>query len=305
MNLDYNVLWIENERRSYELKRDIVKEIVEKIGFNFPEPLYLSGDENLNGINFGFYDLIIADFKLDNNKKGTDLLSIIRNGEGRVYTEVLFYSSVGPDEIREELKKSRIDGAYCISRDNDLFGLDVEKIIRTLVRKVLDINNMRGMFMASVATLDSKMIDVLENYYSTSPNGVSFLEERKRKAKSNLQGRIENFSELNSGELFSHFDFGAGARYRSIISLLNKLPPDDVEECRGCFLDFEEQILKPRNDLAHVEEIIEDDRRYLKSRNGIYTEDICFDLMKNLRNHSENLKNVEEQIIRGVDSGHI
>ena len=118
MNLEYKILWFEDEAGSFNAKQRLVKRIVERLGFNFPEPRNEIDGANLDSINFAMYDLIISDLKL-NNVRGTALLEKIR--EEGIYTEVIFYSSIGEAALREELKKFEIDGVYCADRTDENF----------------------------------------------------------------------------------------------------------------------------------------------------------------------------------------
>ena len=151
MKLEYKILWFEDIEASFNAKKRLVKRVVEGLGFIFPEPRNEVNAENLDTIDFPSYDLIIADFNLANGEKGSDILNTIR--EKGIYTEVVFYSSQGEDYVRNELRNFQIDGAYCADRANEDFIDKVEKVIHTTVKKVQDLNNMRGLIMAETSDI--------------------------------------------------------------------------------------------------------------------------------------------------------
>ena len=182
MNLRYNILWFEDNEMAYHLKKDLILPIVEEFGFDFHSDHELDGS-NIDSIDYGQYDLIIADLNIG-EETGVELLRRIRGK--RIYTEVLFYSTAGENAIREELKIHQIDGVYCSAREDSRFASTAKSVIQTLVKKVFDINNMRGLVMASVSNLDSKMESILEYYFLNSPNGDAFLEKEKARAGDSL-----------------------------------------------------------------------------------------------------------------------
>jgi hypothetical protein len=170
MNLDYKILWFEDIQASFNAKKRLVKRVVEELGFVFPEPRNEINDDNLNTIDFQLYDLIIADLNLANGEKGSTILNTIR--EKGIYTEVVFYSSEGEAYVRSELQKFQIDGAYCADRDNDDFIDKVSHVIQTTVKKVQDLNNMRGLIMAETSDIDKTMFEIINLIVTKDALGI-------------------------------------------------------------------------------------------------------------------------------------
>ncbi|WP_290739459.1 hypothetical protein [Fibrobacter sp. UBA3718] len=159
MRINYNILWFENEQTAYETKRDFVKDILEELYFNFPEPRHEIDGSNIESIDYSKYDLIIADMNLVGNEKSMVLIDRIRNKQ--ILTEVLFYSSAGEDALREELAKYRIDGAYCSGREDYEFEEKVRSVVETLIKKTQDLTNLRGLVMSEVSDLDVMMKQIV------------------------------------------------------------------------------------------------------------------------------------------------
>jgi hypothetical protein len=171
MNLDYKILWFEDIQSSFNAKKRLVKRVVEDLGFVFPEPRNEINDDNLEEIDFKIYDLIIADLNLANGEKGSTILNTIR--EKGIYTEVVFYSSQGEDYVRNELRNFQIDGAYCADRADDDFIDKVSHVIETTVKKVQDLNNMRGLIMAETSDIDKTMFEIITKVLEKNTGGIS------------------------------------------------------------------------------------------------------------------------------------
>lgn len=162
MRLNYHILWFEDNLTAYNIKKEFVREIISEFGFNYIEPRREVNGRNIDTINFDQYDVIIADMNLANGDTGMSLMTKIRD-EKNIFTEVIFYSSDGEEAVRAELAKYRIDGAYCSGRENDDFENKAKEVIRTLIKKVQDLNNMRGLVMAETSDCDKIMTDIISN----------------------------------------------------------------------------------------------------------------------------------------------
>lgn len=331
MRLDYKILWFEDEKGSFNAKQRLVKRVVENFGFNFPQPRNEIDGENIDTINFKLYDLILSDLKL-NNTKGTALLEKIRTEKG-IYTEVVFYSSIGEVALREELKKHEIDGVYCADRTNENFIEKVEKVIETTIKKVQDVNNTRGLVIAETILLEKKIEKILLKYFDATGEE---LDVKKSELLSNIhakkvikhQSDIEELAKIDFKEIKILIDkdiLTASNSFEAIQSILkghmkelnilintkgisgeekfianNKLV--DISKIKDELNSFREEILKIRNTLAHVEEEIDDEGiPYLNSINSDGTI-IKFDnekyisIRKNLLKHNLNLDRILQHI---------
>ena len=100
MKLKYKILWIENEQDWVDSIEDQIQEYLEDLGFTYD--MKLIGKEEKN-IAYNDYDLILMDLNLADQPNGAELISKIR--ELGSYTDVVFYSSMGIDELREKGKE--------------------------------------------------------------------------------------------------------------------------------------------------------------------------------------------------------
>ncbi len=330
MNLDYRILWFENERGSFNAKQRLVKRVVENFGFNFPDPRNEADDSNIDNINYQLYDLIIADLNLDNDIKGTGLLEKIRAEKG-IFTEVVFYSSIGESALRQELKNFEIDGVYCASRSDDDFREKVAKVIETTIKKVQDVNNARGLVIAESITLENEIEEILLNFFKTAEGDE--LNQEKADLLRNIYDRKikqqQEFSkllnEINFKDIQKLIETDVLTASNGIDALsgilkvdLKKIKlemnkkgltkekraelqgrVDKIETIKSELVKFNEEILKIRNTLAHVEEeIAENGIPFLKSLNKKDGTTIMFDdakyveIREVLKRHKKNLQEI-------------
>lgn len=330
MNLGYKILWFEDEPASFRAKNRLVKRIVENFGFNYPEPRNEIDGSNIESINFAQYDLIISDLKLS-NVQGTALLDIIR--DKGIYTEVIFYSSIGESALREELKKFEIDGVYCADRTNENFKEKVEKVIETTIKKVQDVNNTRGLVIAETILLEKKIESVLLGYFNETEK---ILDEQKGELLKSIHSKkvirhktdIEELEKVDFKDIKSLIEkdiLTASNSFDAIHSILKgkikelgvqmsvkgistELKTEIAEKREGLknikteLNNFRDEILKIRNTLAHViEEFGEDGISYLNSLNTDGTV-IKFDnteyirIRKNFIKHNINLDSIIEHL---------
>ena len=296
MRLNYEILWFENDKTSFNVKKKFVRSFLEEEGFNFIEPRNEVDGSNIETIPFNNYDLIIADLKLDNDDKGTDLLKSIREDK-QIFTEVLFYSSDGEEKVRELLRDHGIDGAYCADRKNEDFEYKVKEVIKTTIKKVQDVNNMRGLVMAEVAELDIKMIFLLKKYVEglKDEHKGTFINTRKGKLIKSLEDMIEEFQSLTDSAIFDHRDFSTQHKWRSMMSIVKTIDDDEI---KAILIDYEKDIIQKRNKLAHVKEVeAANGEKILVDGDFIFNDETCRKIRKDLQKHAENLDNIKEKYL--------
>lgn len=306
MRLEYKILWFENDKPSFVARQRLVKRVVEKLGFYFPEPKMEVDSSNIENLDFKSYDLIIADLNLDNNEKGSVILDAIRKKE--IYTEAVFYSSEGEDYVRNELSKYKIEGAYCANRDVDDFIDKVEKVIHTTVKKVQDLNNMRGLIMAETSDIDNSMFEIIATVLEQDSFGIKegltaaiFANVRTKvnskkdyfdKYQSN--GRIDKV--INDNLMFDTFQKILAIQF--IIDSINHdiTMPHKKDKFRESYTELKQK----RDLLAHVIEVHEEGKMKLKSGNREleFTDEFCIDIRIQVKQHGKNLEEILNLILK-------
>jgi hypothetical protein len=303
MKIDYNILWFEDVKESFDTKKKFVKEIVEDFGFNFPEPRNEVNGDNIDDIRYENYDLMIVDLNLGRDR-GTILIDRIRKMD--VYTEVVFYSSDGEDAVRNALREYQIDGAYCAGRANEDFEEKVRKVIETTVKKVQDVNNMRGLIMAETSDLDRKMIEIIASFthrqkgHSDTLNKYVFEKVAKFHAELNKKfddiAKENNINSLAKSSL-SFDSYKKAQAIQKIIALLNK---GELKPLASFTEQYNQDVIQVRNIFAHVTETMEGGKKVLVSeitgRREVFTHERCKEIRKLLIKHSKSLDQINSHL---------
>jgi DNA-binding NarL/FixJ family response regulator len=179
-------LWIDDDEsfiESQSLMFDTLREDIENEGFDLDLQFRTSPDQlDIDSIGNEF-DLMVIDYNLtENGPNGDDVIHSIR--EHDCLTEVIFYSSSGANVLRQHAAEKALDGIFFSSKDVDALRAKVESVFRLTVRKVLDVENMRGLVMAGVADIDHQLTDLLRAVHNKMD------EENRRAHRKDLFGKM-------------------------------------------------------------------------------------------------------------------
>lgn len=279
MNLEYKLLWIENEEDWLEsVEEDIQPIVEEEYGFKYNRYNCKQEEE---GINYNDYDLILMDLNLDGLPTGDQLIKKIRDTD--VYTDVVFYSSGGLDTIKQKARDLDLEGVYFSGRNKTLFIEKVKKIIETTIKKTQDLNNLRGLVMAEVCELDAKMDHIIVKYFSTPKKmDIFHLKVTKNREKSILKSLTHpdsdavvcdkkcqlNLRKMPIESIIKIID--SSQKVHALNEILKDINSDGhIVEVGDKFVqNYVDEIISVRNNLAHCESKIIDGIEVLSTRNG-------------------------------------
>lgn len=251
MRIKFYILWFEDQPSWVEGKIDDIKDIVEENGFEWVKPEVYSKESEFKG-DYNDFDIILIDFRLVDGKSGKtggDIIEKIRTKN--CFTNIIFYSQEGEDVLRDEVAKRKLDGVYCIDRDD--FIPKFERIFETNIKKIEDVNNLRGLVMAETADLESMKEKIIELYDSAScPKKAKIKKEilkNMRDSNKKLRETLENNNEdTDFKDLMGLFDF-----YKKSM-IVDKINKRDTPIAGFVHSKFNEEVIKKRNLLAHVKE---------------------------------------------------
>ena len=268
MNLDFGILWIEDEFDENE--ETLLKRRVLEAGFiarivNIPngDGLEALAEENRH---FHRYDLILLDYRLK-DAKGDELAPTVRDLFPA--TNILFYSSAfaDVDALREMIAKRRVEGVYCSHRDRfvDRTGQLIDQFSLSMNR----LSGMRGLSMRVVAECD-EILGQAVRFMTENDEGcaaktkdldddvLKFIEEVTEKykvaMKGGLDGRLKSRA-IDSGKLHKHF-----RRQSKVVTAnpdtfgLSKAQVERLRELRQSTAQYDNEVLGTRNVLGHVVE---------------------------------------------------
>lgn len=307
MKIDYNILWFEDNRTSFDSKKQLVKEIVEDFGFNFPEPRNEIDGSNIESIDYEIYDLLIIDLNLA-GIKGSILIDKIRHQKD-VYTEVVFYSSDGEKAVRNALRDYEVDGVYCTARDSGEFEDKVKKIIKTTIKKVQDVNNIRGLIMAETSDMDEKMLDIIKIVIDkhSSDFHQPLIDKMFIDVASSVKEKNKKYEKYKTdSDIAKLLDepilFDSSKKLAAIQHVIESFDGD-------IFLPYKEnkfkdayanEVAQPRNLFAHVTEVKIDGIKKIKHKSKkqeiIFDDVYCNNVRMALRKYSTILENIKKHL---------
>ena len=305
MSLTYRILWFEDNREVLDDNLDEINEYFEELGFNL-ELNHQEDGQNLELVLENDYDLILSDMNLGEGETGKKIIDQIRSRN--IYTEVLFYSGneAGINKILEEEKWiERI--SFCVGMEY-LLGKILQVISLTL-KKLQEVNSVRGMVMSETSELDVLMIENLIEFFNRFDTEASSSNKKTliEKTISNREGRVGKLKALSVEEVELESLFQT-LEVEDRIGALNRLikfshatyKTDVFSSNKEVLSDYNVEISKVRNVLAHAKVVNEAGVKKVVSKlNG---QSVSFDdkslaeIRKNIKKHRGNLENIKEKI---------
>ncbi|MCI5142819.1 MAG: hypothetical protein D3909_14055 [Candidatus Electrothrix sp. ATG1] len=196
MKINYKVLWIEDHFDSVQPAIDGIGDRLAEYGFKFEVDKInsLSHDE-LDDLSdklaqYNPYDMIIFDYDLgEEQEKGNEIAGNLRRS---IFTDMIFYSGNAPVELRQALFDSRVEGIFTVSRPD--FVDEAWPIIEDQIKRICDINNMRGVILDEMSKVDLKLRELYVKKYEklSDENQV----EQVKNIQKTLNGRIKSIEKL-------------------------------------------------------------------------------------------------------------
>lgn len=297
MQLDYNILWFDDQLGPITPFVDRVKGIIARLGFEPRIDLRIvtadSGDPLASLPGQGL-DLVLMDWKLGGGHDGAVLARRLR--QSLRDTDVVFYSSEHARKLRELIFIQGIDGVFCVNREH--LTDRVNGIIQGQLRRMLDLNHMRGLVMAATSDLDMAMVECLEVVQQVLHPGAGAaafagsIAERVSKGLREKADEIDAFGAKGKlAKLLREPSFGAFLRWEVLKEEVSRLT-DRVSEPQFIQqLDkYHAEVMGPRNDFAHRKAEIKDGKLVLEGREQPLDQDSMKSLRLRILEHSDNLR---------------
>lgn len=307
MRLKYKILWIENEEDWVDSIYDQIQEHLSDLGFEFEKKLIAKEEES---VIYDEYDLILMDLNLAEQPNGAELIERIRNLN--VFTDIVFYSSIEIELLREKGREKNLEGVYYSGRTPDSsFVRKVCQVIDSTIKKVQDLSNLRGLVMAEVSDLDSLMDEIIQKYYVDQSLLDEFHHIITKDKEKNIKKSLDidgidcekacklNWRQLNIDKLLKIIDSSQKVRAINILLERNKKQGTVLYQSsneKGFVDNYNKDIIDVRNNLAHCSSIIENGKEILKTRNGdlIFDTDRITEIRKKIREYHELFLKIKE-----------
>lgn len=294
MRIQYEILWVEDDNNWYEDTKEIIRDTVDEVGFKMNCTNIQSFDKfkeliEVDGLQK--FDLLLVDFKLGDNKEkyGDQVIQLIR--DENIYTDIIFYSSQ-LNAVHQKILENKIEGVYF--SDRSLVEHKFPEIFHKTIKKIQEVNTIRGLLMAETSDLDELMVEIIQAaLQDDSENKLNdyILGEMRNTVNSNdqkvsLEEAIS--TKITDSRIFTSF------HKAKAINKIYKLSPRLENE--NFFQNYENDVLKIRNIFGHVKE---EDGKLVSTQTGekeIFNEERCVEIRKNLIKYREQLEKLKEVI---------
>ncbi|KQW99942.1 hypothetical protein ASC94_30900 [Massilia sp. Root418] len=321
MNLEYRILWVEDDESFIESQAQTLEKLkthIQDEGFDITFDFKTSPSQiDIAVVGYDF-DLIVIDYNLtEDGENGDDVIKAVR--DHNFLTEVIFYSGKASGTLRQKAAEKQLDGVFFSTKDADALFAKILSVFELTVRKVVDVNNMRGIVMAAIADIDHQLSDILtilhdklqdaekikhrkKLYGKMLPNIANvrkLTDNDQHEAISALEATLDELKKLEPKDfltLVGHHGFDSYKRVGAVESFCKAGGPLDgfkekIESIKG--------LLKWRNALAHQKPTVKAKIAYFELNEG---ELVAFDapngraLRKSLREHRLHLANAHSTV---------
>lgn len=320
MKLKYKILWIEDEVKSIlREEKQIRKYLEDDYGFECNDKDIIIKDydefedefvEDNQGVksvknSINEFDLLLVDFNLgEDEQTGDILINLIR--ESKVYSEILFYSS-NYEELRSKLDQHFIDGVFTSNRDE--LEDKIKRLINVTIKKVQDVNNLRGLIMAEVSELDRIKKRIIQKFSKNAD--AEFKKYIKEDVFSKIKQELEalaclvkvedsecSHTEIDLEKLQKNFFYDSFKKSRTVFRVKNSNAK--CKEIPFVHQEYYDNVIRKRNVFAHEEENSRvDGTKYLNYSNGTpleFNEEHCIQIRKDIKKYKELLRDIERKL---------
>lgn len=288
MRLSYSILWFDDTEEFFDiLDIDGLKSEISSWGFQPEIMLVKTPEEFWSYKPFEKIDLIVVDRNLEEYGEGQNFIADLRDHS--IYTEVIFYTAGNASDLWDAIREKQLEGIFVSNRSVILSK--VYKVGRQAIRKVLDLENMRGIVMAELGELDHLLDDILRAGMPNLPaekQGLIYkkfqkqIADQNKKAETRLASFIEN---PHVDEMINLSD-----SYKRWINFQRLSDSHEKLKVLNSVGDFTVEILKPRNFLAHGRPEINSDGAYVFRHQGeeyIFNDNVSSELRKTILRYKQ------------------
>lgn len=205
MKISYKILWIEDHFKEVKPFISNLSSKLKNLGFILEvEKISTFTGSDLSDLSdklsiYNPYDIIFFDYDLG-DAKGDDVAYQLRTA---IYTDMIFYSGTKGSELRKILFDKNVEGVYTVDRGN--FVNETWPIIEDQIKRICDINNMRGVLLDEMSKIDLEMRKMYKTKFDNADNTKQ--NNQIKRFKKNLITRKDNIEkQVSDIELESFSD---------------------------------------------------------------------------------------------------
>ena len=296
MRIEYKILWVEDEKTCYEDTKGLISDYLEDMGFVVDSKLCKTFDEvkteySLNQLKE--YDLLLVDFSLAGSPDGDEIIKFIREQKKNpILTDLIFYSN-DIESVRSSIKKYEFEGVYTSHRKD--FITKAEQVINTTIKKVQEVNTMRGLIMAETSDLDNLMRGIIQKLLQSDISEQ--IEEYINKLLKEIDVNLEQFHLKDVQDKVDNSGYFNSLKKAKTINKLYKLKKIGINKFAH---QYDLKVISTRNLFAHVTETIKNGQKVLISHitgeEEIFNEKRCIEIRKDLIEFRNVLEDINDQL---------
>lgn len=303
--LDYTVAWIDDQPQQARGHEDNLRAKLARQGLDL-RVQWVTNKAELDAFLKALdedspYDLILVDWKLGQMAGGGSGATVAKDiRDQHSYANIIFYSAGSPQTLRGEIAKQLIDGVWCVNRE--YFVTEAWHTIQASLHRV-SLNAMRGLFVSAVAEFDHKMKGALMRAHGLLDGDAkarltqSFVKRKLDYARKS----VADAEKLDVDKpLHAFMDTAGTFELYSLLQEVNGMvAPIDAQHRAATALlaKFEEQIITPRNDLAHAKADGSKAKPTLTRSGRTYDWQKFSELRGHLMEHQDNLILIAEKYV--------
>jgi len=298
MRIEYRILWVEDDKSWYKTTRELFSDTLEDLGFKLISVKCENIDQVKDEVaknSLKDYDLLLVDYTLKKSDSGDKVIEFIRNiKEIPILTDVLFYSSA-VENVRDSMRKLGLEGVYTSDRKD--LSTKFEQVLNTTIKKVQEVNNVRGLIMAETSDLDDLMFQIInmildsdiskemEKYISKEISSTANMVSKL------ASDQIETKIKIKDSRLFTSFHKAKS------INRIYKLKQIGIDKF---FETYNNDVISTRNLFAHVKEDTSHGEKILISHSTgereIFNEERCIEIRQNLIKYRQILEDIQTKL---------
>lgn len=295
MKLNYYLLWVEDDDSWFKDTSELFEMTINDYGFHAiieRKKTLTEVKEEIAKNNLKKFDVFLIDFNLKDSESGDSIIELLRGKE--IYTDIVFYSS-DKGSIIESVKEHQFEGVYHSDRREiqDKF----EKVFKTTIKKIEEINSMRGLIVGETSELDA-LIEEHLNYYIQPPFIKKFDIDKflKDKIFAKLEEKLSflkgTYSDVGLKGILPHIEAIRKWELLRGILKVNKDHKPYISEFLPVNAKYQDDVIQIRNKFAHAQVIVkEDGKEVLKALIGNEHYEFDDDSFKKIREDLLNHRN--------------
>lgn len=270
MRLDFRILWIDDQPEHVKSFAESLKYKLAAMGFDL-DVIQIQSLEKISGVMSDHVisdciDLVLVDYDLGIGSGDGGDKALLEVRARFPYKEIIFYSAADTEKLRKIAYEAKVDGVLFSTRMSLVD--DATQVIENLLRKVMDIDHMRGVVMSATSDIDYLVERTLLAMYERGSQAEK--DELLKSTSIQLQKKLSDWkadlekaiakNSLASIVKLKHV-FSASDRLTSLSNQMNGWK-NNTSIYQEKLVEYATKVVPKRNKLAHV---------MLNRRNGAIT----------------------------------